>query len=187
MDRDWLPVEKSWKLNERHYGALQGLDKAATAQRYGDEQVLVWRRSFSVRPPALEAGDERNPALQAAYRAIAPQELPLCESLEDTIHRVIPYYEQVIRPRMAQGQRVLIAAHGNSLRALVMHLQGLTPEAIMALNLPTGVPLVVELDAQGAFVSSAYLGDAQAIAAKVAQVANQGKATASNKQGEEHA
>ena len=135
MDRDWLPVVKDWKLNERHYGALQGLNKAETAAKYGEEQVLIWRRSFDVRPPLLEETDDRNPKLVPQYREIEKNKLPLGESLADTIERVLPYYEQVILPQMQQGKRILIAAHGNSLRALVMKLEGLSEEEIMEVNI----------------------------------------------------
>ena len=176
MDRAWLPVIKSWKLNERHYGALQGLNKADTAAKYGEDQVLVWRRSFDVRPPLLEASDDRNPALQAQYREEDPKELPLGESLKDTIARTVPYFETEIVPQMRAGKRVLIAAHGNSLRALVMFFEKLTPEEIMKVNLPTGVPLVYEFDDRFNVLSKAYLGDPDAIAAKINNVASQGKA-----------
>ena len=176
MDREWLPVHKSWKLNERHYGALQGLNKAETAAKFGDEQVLIWRRSFNVRPPALESGDERNPAALPAYRNVSVEELPLCESLEDTIARVVPYFEEQIWPRMTAGKRVLIVAHGNSLRAMMMYLEKLTPEEIMAINLPTGIPLVYHLSPEGSVVSKAYLGNEDAVNAKMQKVANQGKA-----------
>ncbi len=176
MDREWLPVEKSWKLNERHYGALQGLNKAETARKFGDEQVLIWRRSFDVQPPALEDADARNPARAAAYRHVDSKELPLTESLKDTIARTVPYFESAIKPRMVAGERVLIAAHGNSLRALVMYLEKLTPEEIMKRNLPTGVPLLYELADDFSVVKAAYIGDADAIAAKMQKVADQGKA-----------
>lgn len=174
MDREWLPVEKAWQLNERHYGALQGLNKADTAAKYGEEQVKIWRRSFDVRPPELEAGDERSPRLQPAYRNVDPSLLPAAESLKDTIARTIPYYESVIRPQMEQGRRVLITAHGNSLRALVMYLEHLTPEEIMKVNLPTGVPLVYEMNDAMEVTDRKFLGDADAIAAKIAGVAAQG-------------
>ena len=176
MDRAWLPVIKSWKLNERHYGALQGLNKADTAAKYGEDQVLVWRRSFDVRPPLLEASDDRNPALQAQYRGEDPKELPMGESLKDTIARTVPYFETEIVPQMRAGKRVLIAAHGNSLRALVMFFERLTPEEIMKVNLPTGVPLVYEFDDRFNVLSKGYLGDPDAIAAKINKVAGQGKA-----------
>ena len=176
MDREWLPVEKSWKLNERHYGALQGLNKAETAVKFGEEQVRIWRRAYDVPPPALDAGDERNPALQPMYRNIPVDELPLAESLKDTIHRVIPYFEDFIWPHMAAGERVLIAAHGNSLRALMMHLEKLTPEQIMMIDLPTGIPLVYELAANGDMLGKEFLGSAEAVAQKMKKVAEQGKA-----------
>lgn len=176
MDREWLPVAKSWKLNERHYGALQGLNKADTAEKYGDEQVKIWRRSFDVKPPLLEKDDERNPALLEQYRGVNPEELPLAESLEDTIARTVPYFEETIKPAMQAGKRVLIAAHGNSLRALVMYFEKLTKEEIMEVNLPTGVPLVYELDADFKVIKKEYLGDPEVIALKMNKVANQGKA-----------
>ena len=176
MDRDWLPVIKSWKLNERHYGALQGLNKAETAAKYGEEQVHIWRRSYDVPPPALDPGDPRNPAVLDAYRNVPAQELPLAESLKDTVARVSPYYRQVIWPLIASGERILIAAHGNSLRALMMLLEKLTPEEIMQVNIPTGVPLVYELDNLGGVLDKAYLADDEALRAKTEKVANQGKA-----------
>lgn len=176
MDRNWLPVIKDWHLNERHYGALQGLNKSETAEKYGEEQVHLWRRSYDVRPPLLEEEDKRNPALQSMYRNEDRTELPLGESLKDTIARVIPYFESEIKPQMNSGRRVLIAAHGNSLRALVMYLEHLTPEEISAVNIPTGVPLVYELDDQYNVLGKSYLGSKEALQAKMAAVANQGKA-----------
>ncbi len=176
MDRLWLPVEKSWKLNERHYGALQGLNKAETAAKYGEEQVLVWRRSFDVPPPALEEDDERNPRKQAPYRGVTPAELPLTESLAITIERAWPYFEETILPQMKAGKRVLIAAHGNSLRALVKKFDGISDEEIVGVNIPTGVPLVYEFDDNLKVQKKFYLGDQDAVAAKMAGVANQGKA-----------
>ena len=174
MDRAWLPVHKSWKLNERHYGALQGLNKSETAAKYGEDQVKIWRRSFNVAPPALEPADERNPALQEQYRNEKSEKLPLCESLEDTIARVVPYFEDVIARDMKEGRRVLITAHGNSIRALVKYFEDLTPEQILEVNIPTGVPLVYEFDDSMKFVKKYYLGDADAIAAKMNAVAKQG-------------
>ena len=174
MDRAWLPVHKSWKLNERHYGALQGLNKAETADKYGEAQVKIWRRSFNVAPPALEPDDERNPALQEAYRNEDSALLPLNESLETTIERVVPYFESVIAPEMKAGKRVLITAHGNSLRALVKYFEGLSDEEITEVNIPTGVPMVYEFDDNMNFVNAQYLGDPDAIAAKVNAVAKQG-------------
>ena len=176
LDREWLPVVKTWKLNERHYGALQGLNKADAAVEHGEEQVLVWRRSFDVRPPALEPGDERDPHTQAAYRDVPADELPYTECLEDCIARVWPYFEENVVPQMLAGKRVLIAAHGNSLRSLVMKLERLTPEQILKVNIPTGVPLVYTLDRELNVLDKRYLGDADAVAAKMQAVANQGKA-----------
>lgn len=176
LDREWLPVVKTWKLNERHYGALQGLNKAETAQKYGENQVKIWRRSFDVPPPALSQDDGRNPRFQEQYRMENRQELPLCESLKDTIDRVIPYYESVIKKDMEAGRRVLIAAHGNSIRALVQYFDALTPQEIMEVNIPTGIPLVYEFDEQFHPVRKYYLGDPALIQAKMERVANQGKA-----------
>ena len=176
LDREWLPVVKTWKLNERHYGALQGLNKADAAAKHGDEQVLIWRRSFDVRPPALEPGDARDPHAQQMYRDVPADELPYTECLEDCIARVWPYFEENIRPQMLAGKRVLIAAHGNSLRSLVMKLEGLTPEQILKVNIPTGVPLVYTFDRDLNVLDKHYIGDADAIAAKIDAVANQGKA-----------
>lgn len=178
MDRSWLPVTKSWRLNERHYGALQGLNKAETAAKYGDDQVLIWRRSFDVRPPALEPGDERDPHGQAMYRDVDPALLPYHECLEDTIARAWPYFEDEIRPQMLAGKRVLIAAHGNSLRALVKEFDGLTSEQIVGVNIPTGVPLVYTFDRDFHVLDKRYIGDAATIEAKINKVANQGKAKA---------
>lgn len=175
MDRDWLPVEKSWKLNERHYGALQGLNKAETAEKYGEAQVKIWRRSYDVKPPLLEADDSRNPANQEMYRNEDKDLMPLAESLETTVQRVVPYYEETILPEMKNGKRVLVAAHGNSLRALVMYLDHLSKEEIISVNIPTGVPLVYELDDQFHVVKHYYLGNQEEIAAKMNAVANQGK------------
>ena len=174
MDRTWLPVCKSWKLNERHYGALQGLNKSETAAKYGEDQVKIWRRSFNVAPPALTPDDPRNPALQEQYRNEKNEKLPLCESLEDTIARVVPYFENVIAKDMKAGKRVLITAHGNSIRALVKYFENLTEDEILEVNIPTGVPLVYEFDDNMKFVSKQYLGDQEAIAAKMNAVAKQG-------------
>ena len=176
MDRVWLPVTKTWKLNERHYGALQGLNKSETAEKYGEDQVKIWRRSFDVKPPELEAADERNPANQAIYASVDPAELPLTESLETTIERVVPYFEDVIKKDMKAGKRVIIAAHGNSLRALVKYFDNMSKEEILGVNIPTGVPLVYEFDDNFNVIKKYYLGDQEALAAKMAAVANQGKA-----------
>ena len=176
MDRVWLPVTKTWKLNERHYGALQGLNKSETAEKYGEDQVKIWRRSFDVKPPKLEATDDRNPANQAIYASVDPKELPLTESLETTIERVVPYFEDVIKKDMKAGKRVIIAAHGNSLRALVKYFDNMSKEEILGVNIPTGVPLVYEFDDNFKVIKKYYLGDQEALAAKMAAVANQGKA-----------
>ena len=175
LSEDWIPMIKTWKLNERHYGALQGLNKSETARKYGEEQVQIWRRSFGVRPPKLEPEDPRNPALQETYRGIAPGKLPLTESLEDTVARVIPYFEAEIRPQLLAGKRILIAAHGNSLRALVMYLERLSEQQIVTRNIPTGIPLVYELDNQLEVTGSRYLGDAETVAQRTQAVQNQGK------------
>ncbi|MBR4813220.1 MAG: 2,3-diphosphoglycerate-dependent phosphoglycerate mutase [Lachnospiraceae bacterium] len=178
MDRAWLPVVKSWKLNERHYGALQGLNKAETAAKYGEDQVKIWRRSYDVKPPALTDDDERSAKKQEMYRDVDPALLPANESLETTIERVIPYYEEVIKKDMEAGKRVIIAAHGNSLRALVKYLDNLTPEEILGVNIPTAVPLVYELDDDFKVIRHYYLGDQEALKAKMEAVANQGKKSA---------
>ncbi len=176
MDREWLPVHKTWRLNERHYGALQGANKAETAAKYGEDQVKIWRRSFDIMPPALEESDERNPRTQIQYRNDRPEDLPLTESLKETIERALPYFEEVIKPDMVAGKRVLIAAHGNSIRALVKHFEGLSNEEIMEVNIPTGVPLVYEFDKDFKVVKKYYLGNQEELKAKMASVANQGKA-----------
>jgi 2,3-bisphosphoglycerate-dependent phosphoglycerate mutase len=176
MDRLWLPVEKHWRLNERHYGALQGLNKAETAAKYGEQQVLVWRRSYDTPPPALEPGDERNAARDRRYAALSPQDLPLTECLKDTVARVVPYWKERIAPRVAAGERVLVAAHGNSLRALIKYFDGLSDEAIVGVNVPTAIPLVYELDDGMRPLRSYYLGDPEAVAKAQHAVASQGKA-----------
>ena len=176
LDRNWLPVHKSWKLNERHYGALQGLNKADAAAEHGDEQVLIWRRSFDVQPPALKPGDERDPHVQEMYREIPADELPYTECLKDCIARAWPYFEENILPDMKAGKRVLIAAHGNSLRSLVMKFEKMTPEQILKVNIPTGVPLVYTFDKDMNVLEKRYIGDPENIAAKIDAVANQGKA-----------
>jgi len=173
VDQAWLPVIKDYHLNERHYGALQGLNKAETAAKYGSEKVHQWRRSFDIAPPALEEDDERNPARQACYQDVAKEELPLHESLKDTIKRVVPYYNEKIVPELKAGKRVLIAAHGNSLRALVKYLDNISDEDIAGLNIPTGVPLVYELDEELRPIRHYYLGDQEAIAASINAVKNQ--------------
>ncbi len=175
IDRAWLPVIKSWQLNERHYGALQGLNKSETAAKYGEEQVKIWRRSYDVRPPELEAGDERDAHLQPAYRDVDPADVPMSECLKDTIARAWPYFEGVILPQMRAGKRVLIVAHGNSLRSLVMQFDKLSEEQIVELNIPTGIPLVYKFDQDLNVLDKRYIGDPAVIEAKVDAVANQGK------------
>ena len=175
LDRNWLPVVKAWQLNERHYGALQGLNKAETAEKYGEEQVKIWRRSFDVKPPALEPTDERAPINQPMFRDIDPAVLPLNESLETTIERAVPYFENVIKKDMQAGKRVIIAAHGNSLRALVKYFDNVSKEDIIGVNIPTGSPLVYEFDEDFNVIQSYYLGDQEALKAKMEAVANQGK------------
>ncbi len=177
MDRAWLPVIKTYKLNERHYGALQGLNKAETAAKYGDDQVKIWRRSYDVKPPELDPTDARAPQNQEMFRGIDPKELPLNESLETTVARVVPYFEEVIKPDMLAGKRVLIAAHGNSLRALVKYFDDLSNEEIIGVNIPTGSPLVYEFDDDFNVVDHYYLGmSAEELRAKMDAVAKQGAA-----------
>ncbi len=176
MGQTDIPIQKSWKLNERHYGALQGLNKSETAAKYGEEQVKIWRRSFDVQPPALTPEDDRNPAKQELYKDVDPKELPLTESLKETIARVIPYYESEILPLLNSGKEVIIAAHGNSLRALIMYFDQLSKEEITSVNVPTGVPLVYEFGVDGKVEKKFYLGDAADIEAKMAAVAAQGTA-----------
>ncbi|WP_414457993.1 2,3-diphosphoglycerate-dependent phosphoglycerate mutase [Erysipelothrix rhusiopathiae] len=177
MERTWLPIVKDWRLNERHYGALQGLDKAETAAKYGEDQVLIWRRSFDVKPPELDPTDERAPRNMEAYRNVEDKDiLPLHESLKETIERAVPYFEETIKPQMLDGKRVLIVAHGNSLRSLVKYFDNMSDEEIMKVNIPTGVPLVYEFDNDFNVVNKYYLGDQEALKAKMEAVANQGKA-----------
>jgi 2,3-bisphosphoglycerate-dependent phosphoglycerate mutase len=176
LDRMWLPVVHSWRLNERHYGALQGLNKAETAAEYGDAQVLTWRRSYDVPPPALPAGDEREPGRDPRYAGLSAAELPRAESLKDTVARFLPAWHEQIVPQLEASRRVLIAAHGNSLRALVKYLDDVPDAAIPELNIPTGVPLVYELDAALRPLRHYYLGDQARIEAAVAAVAGQARA-----------
>jgi len=171
----WLPVVKDWRLNERHYGGLQGLNKAEMASKYGDEQVLLWRRSYDTPPPPLDSSDQRYEGRDARYAGV---KVPLTECLKDTVARVVPYWESTIAPSVRSGKRVLIAAHGNSLRALVKHLDGISDDAIVKLNIPTGIPLVYELDERMKPVKHYYLGDPDEVARRVASVAAQGKAKA---------
>src|SRR5579862_6788270 len=164
MDRMWIPVERSWRLNERHYGALQGLDKAQTVERHGEAQVKIWRRSYDVPPPPLAADDKRHPRFDPRYAELAPAELPAAESLADTLARVLPYWRERIAPLLGSGRNVLVAAHGNSLRAMVKMLDEVSESEIVELNIPTGVPLLYELDASLKPLASRYLGDPAAIA-----------------------
>ena len=176
MDLMWIPVHRSWRLNERHYGALQGLDKAQTATKYGDAQVLAWRRGYSTMPPALEPDDDRNPRHDPRYAAIAGDELPLAECLRDMVERFLPVWHERLVPELGAGRRVLIVAHGNSLRALVKHLDGISDDAIVGMNIPTGVPLVYRLDDRLNAVSHHYLGDPDEVARAMESVAAQGRA-----------
>ncbi len=173
MDLMWLPVVKTWRLNERHYGALQGLNKAETAAKYGDEQVFVWRRSYDTPPPPLEREDPRYPGHERRYAEVAPDELPVCESLKSTVARVMPFWHDALAPAIKSGKRVLVSAHGNSLRAIVKYLDRMSDEAVSKLNIPTGVPLVYQLDANLQPIRSEYLGDPREIAAKAKAVAEQ--------------
>ena len=174
-DLDWIPVVKDWRLNERHYGNLQGLNKSEMAEKFGEEQVYTWRRSYNVRPPALELKDPRHPRQDVRYAKIPTEQLPATEALEDCIHRVLPAWENAIVPALRNKERIIIAAHGNSLRALLKHLKNISEKDIMELNIPTATPLVLELDNNLQYVSDRYLGDAKAIAAAQAAVASQGK------------
>jgi 2,3-bisphosphoglycerate-dependent phosphoglycerate mutase len=175
MDLHWVPVVRHWRLNERHYGALQGLDKRETAARHGDEQVLLWRRSYDTPPPALEASDERAPIQDARYKHMPKDALPLTECLKDVVIRMLPLWHDTIAPQILDDKRVLIVAHGNSLRALIKHLDNIPDDQIVELNVPTGIPLVYELDADLTPIRSYYLGDQEAAAAAAAAVANQSK------------
>lgn len=174
MERVWIPVVRDWRLNERHYGALQGLDKAETSAKYGDEQVHIWRRSYATPPPALEVDDERHPSHDIRYAGISS--LPATESLATTLERVMPCWEEIIAPQLRDGKNVLIAAHGNSMRALVKMLDDISEEEITGFNIPTGIPLAYELDADLKPLSREFLGDPEVIAAATAAVANQAKA-----------
>jgi len=175
LDLLWIPVTKDWRLNERHYGALQGLNKAETAAQHGEAQTKIWRRSFDIPPPPLTRDDPRHPSHDARYAALDPHDLPSAESLKDTIDRFLPYWHHAIAPQIRSGARVLIAAHGNSLRALVMYLDDISESEIVELNIPTGIPLVYELDEALKPIRHYYLGDPEAAAAAAARVANQAK------------
>ncbi|MBN1453426.1 MAG: 2,3-diphosphoglycerate-dependent phosphoglycerate mutase [Anaerolineales bacterium] len=176
MELEWIPVYRAWQLNERHYGALQGLNKAEMAVKFGEEQVHVWRRSYDVPPPALELTDERHPKFDPRYSDLKPEDVPATESLKLTLERVLPYWHMVLAPVIKSGQRVLVVAHGNSLRAMVKYLDNISEEEIPGLNIPTGVPLVYELDENLKPIGHYYLGDPEAVAKAAAAVAAQGKA-----------
>ncbi|MGD8372664.1 MAG: 2,3-diphosphoglycerate-dependent phosphoglycerate mutase [Syntrophobacterales bacterium] len=173
MDLMWIPVHRSWRLNERHYGALQGLNKIETAERHGAEQTLIWRRSYDVPPPALTPDDSRYPGNDPRYADLEPEELPLTECLKDTVERFLPYWHEIIAPEVKAGKRVLIAAHGNSIRALVKYLDNISDEEIVGLNIPTGIPLVYELEDDLTPIRSYYLGDPEAVKAATQAVADQ--------------
>lgn len=175
MDRTWLPVVHSWRLNERHYGALQGLNKADMAKQYGDEQVLIWRRSYDTPPPALDANDPRGQRQDIRYAKLRPEDVPLTECLKDTVARVLPFWNDSVAPAIKAGKRIVIAAHGNSIRALVKYLDGIADADVVGVNIPNGIPLVYELDENLKPIKSYYLGDAAAAAAAAAAVANQGR------------
>ena len=176
LDQMWIPVERSWRLNERHYGALQGLNKAETAKRFGEEQVLLWRRSYDIKPPALAKTDERYPVHDLRYRELDDRDLPITECLRDTVERFLIYWHKFIEPTVKVGKRVIIVAHGNSLRALVNYLDNVSDEDIVALNIPTGIPLVYELDKELQPIKHYYLGNPEAVAQATKAIANQGKA-----------
>ncbi|MBI4761634.1 MAG: 2,3-diphosphoglycerate-dependent phosphoglycerate mutase [Chloroflexota bacterium] len=176
MNLEWIPVTKAWQLNERHYGALQGLNKAEMAKKFGEEQVKIWRRSYDVPPPALDWNDERHPRFDPRYASLPPEQLPATESLKITLERVLPYWHSTLVPAIQSGKRLLVAAHGNSIRALVKYLDNISDADITELNIPTGLPLVYELDTNLKPLKSYYLGDPEEAARKAAAVANQGKA-----------
>lgn len=175
MDLDWIPVEKSWRLNEKHYGMLQGLNKAETAEKYGDEQVLIWRRSYDVPPTPLEPNDPRSPYIDPRYKGIDKKDLPLTEALKDTVERILPYWNDTIFPSLKDHDQIIVAAHGNSLRGIIKHLKNISDEDIIALNLPTAVPYVFEFDDNMNLVKDYFLGDPEEIKKLMDAVANQGK------------
>jgi 2,3-bisphosphoglycerate-dependent phosphoglycerate mutase len=175
MDLDWIPVKKSWRLNEKHYGALQGLNKSETAQKYGDEQVLIWRRSYDIAPMTLADSDPRNPKLELRYKGLSDTECPLTESLKDTVERILPYWKDVIFPTLRQFDRILVTAHGNSLRGIIKYLKNISDEDIVHLNLPTAVPYVFEFDDSLNLTKDFFLGDPEEIKKLMDAVANQGK------------
>ena len=176
MDQMWIPEIKSWRLNEKHYGNLQGLNKSETAEKYGPDQVLLWRRSFDVPPQPLEADDERNPKLDPKYAELTAEEIPMTESLKEVIERMVPYWEKEIMPTLKEQEEIIVAAHGNSLRALVMHLKNMSKEAILKFNIPTGIPYLFEFDDDMNLVSDRFLGDPEEVKKLMEKVANQAKA-----------
>lgn len=175
MDLMWIPVHCSWKLNERHYGALQGLNKQATAEKYGDEQVHIWRRSYDIQPPPLALTDRRHPRFDPRYTHLNPDDLPSTESLKDTLNRVLPYWQQTLLPALKQGRRMIISAHGNSIRALVKHLEHVSDEDIMGVNIPTGIPLVYEFDNDMRLIRHYFLGEEEAVTKAIASAAAKSK------------
>ena len=175
MDLDWIPVEKTWRLNEKSYGMLQGLDKAETAEKYGEEQVLIWRRSYDVPPAALKQDDERSPWMDKRYKKIDRKDLPLTESLKETVERILPYWENEILPSLTDNDEIIVAAHGNSLRGIVMHLKNISEEDILKLNIPTGIPYVFEFNENLEVVKDYFLGDPEEIKKLMDAVANQAK------------
>lgn len=176
VDQVWLPVVKDWRLNERHYGALQGLNKSETAARHGEDQVKIWRRSYDIPPPPMETTDPRHPSHDPRYKHVNPKLLPSQESLKDTVARFLPLWNDTIAPKIKSGEKVLIVAHGNSLRALIQYLENMTPDEIMAVNMPTGIPLLYELDQNLKVIKKEFIGDADEVKAAMEAVANQGKA-----------
>lgn len=176
LDLLWLPVKKDWRLNERHYGALQGLNKSETAARHGEDQVKIWRRSYDTPPPAMEAKDPRHPSHDPRYASVSSAMLPSAESLKDTVARFLPMWNDEIKPQIQAGKKVLIVAHGNSLRALMQHLENMTPDEIMGVNMPTGIPMMYELDSQFKVLKKEFIGDPEEVQAAIEAVANQGKA-----------
>jgi 2,3-bisphosphoglycerate-dependent phosphoglycerate mutase len=176
VDQVWLPVHKDWRLNERHYGALQGLNKSETAARHGEEQVKIWRRSYDVPPPPMDLTDSRHPRNDPRYKNVDPSLLPNAESLKDTVARFLPLWNDTIAKRITKGEKVLIVAHGNSLRALMQHLENMTPDEIMGVNMPTGIPLMYELDKDLKVIKKEFIGDPEDVKAAIEAVANQGKA-----------
>lgn len=175
MDQDWIPVEKSWRLNEKHYGDLQGLNKSETAEKYGDEQVHIWRRSYDVAPHALREDDPRNPRFELRYKEVPDDELPRTESLKDTVERILPYWKEVIFPSLKTSDQILVTAHGNSLRGIIKYVRDIADEDIVHLNLPTAVPYVLEFDDDGILLKDYFLGDPEEIKKLMEAVANQGK------------